>query len=155
MLWRFKMENQKKPFTPAEMYREWGKMGGRPPKYTKPEDMELRCEEYFITCIDRGENITITGLALYLGFSCRETIYEYGKKKGFSDVVKRAMCVVENRYEIAACNNNATGPIFILKNMGWSDRTEMDLKDDRRTLDNEEREARIKELKKKLGVKKD
>lgn len=140
--------------TPADMFKKWGKMGGRPPVFSKPADLEKRCEEYFLNCIKEGDNITITGLALYLGFSSRGTINEYAKKKGFSDVVKRAMCVVENRYEVAACDNNATGPIFILKNMGWSDRTEMDLKDDRRTLDNEEREARIKELKNKLGVKK-
>lgn len=137
----------------ADMFSKWGKMGGRPPIYDTPDQLELRCEEYFTNCIANKDHITITGLALFLGFSSRGTINEYAKKPGFSDIVKRAMCVVENRYEIAACDNNATGPIFILKNMGWSDRTEMDLKDDRRTLDNDQREARIKELKAKLKIK--
>ena len=135
-----------------EMYKEWGKLGGRPVKYNDPKELEKRCEEYFLKCIEGIQNITITGLALYLGFSSRSTINEYAKKDGFSNIVKRAMLVVENRYEFAACDNNATGPIFILKNMGWSDRQDIDLKDDRRTQSNEEREVEIRALEKELGI---
>jgi len=40
-------------------------------------------------------------------------------------LIKRALLMVENSYEKRACENNATGPIFVLKNMGWSDKTEI------------------------------
>ena len=47
----------------------------------------------------------------------------------------------------------ATGIVNLKSNHKWTDRQDIDLKDDRRTLDNEQREARILELKKKLGIK--
>lgn len=98
---------------------------GRPPIYDDPEILKNKCEQYFIECLENEEKITITGLALYLGFCSRGTIYEYEKKKEFSDVIKRAMMVVENSYE-KLTEKNPTGAIFILKNMGWSDKQEHD-----------------------------
>lgn len=47
----------------------------------------------------------------------------------------------------------ATAIVNLKSNYHWKDRQDIDLKDDRRTLDNEQREARIEELKEKLGVK--
>jgi len=99
---------------------------GRPPNYDDPEKLHNKCEEYFLYCIDNKEKITITGLALYLGFNSRDTIYEYQKKKEFSDIIKRAMLVVENRYE-EQTERNPAGAIFVLKNMGWKDKTESDV----------------------------
>lgn len=36
--------------------------------------------------------------------------------------------MVENGYESALRQNNATGSIFALKNMGWKDKTEQDVR---------------------------
>jgi len=41
--------------------------GGRPPTFPTPEDLELKCNEYLIYCIDNEEKPTITGMTL-LGY---------------------------------------------------------------------------------------
>jgi len=95
---------------------------GRPPIYSDDElgfeQLKEKCIEYF----SQDEKATITGLALYLGFSCRDTLYEYSKKEVFSDLIKRAMLMVENSYELSGTSFD----IFALKNMGWKDKTEVE-----------------------------
>ena len=102
--------------------------GGRPPIYSDPEELQRAVDLYFIQCDDpdKPQPKTITGLALALGFCSRGTIYEYEQKPEFSDIIKKAMLNVECSYEQRACTNNPTGPIFVLKNMGWSDKQEID-----------------------------
>jgi len=103
-----------------------GNNGGRPPKYEKPEQLREKCVEYFESCIELDEKITITGLALFLGFCSRNTLYDYAKKEEFKYIIKNAMLVVENSYESKGTNFD----IFALKNMGWTDRQEIDMKAD-------------------------
>lgn len=105
--------------------------GGRPPIYSDPKVLQEKVDLYFLQCDDPENPIpkTITGLALALGFCSRQTIYEYEKLPQFSDIIKTAMLKVENRYENAACSGNPTGPIFILKNMGWKDKFENEITD--------------------------
>lgn len=131
-----------------------GNEGGRPPIYTDPKELEQQCEAYFIwiqgeshkeTKIIKDketgaheevqievwdrfpENATITGLTLFLGFESRSTLYEYEKKFEFSYIIKRAMLMVENEYEKAVRSDKVpTGSIFVLKNMGWADKQELD-----------------------------
>jgi len=102
-------------------------LGGRPRKYNSPEDFEAKVDEYVIHCADKEEPITWTGLALYLGFSSRQSIDEYLEYDGFSDSVKRAKMIVENAYEKRLQGNSPTGAIFALKNMNWKDKTETEI----------------------------
>lgn len=71
------------------------------------------------------ENATITGLALFLGFESRQSIYDYEKNGDFSYTIKRARLHVENSYEKNLLSRNAVGAIFALKNFGWSDKQEI------------------------------
>jgi hypothetical protein len=122
-----------------------GNNGGRPPLYSDPIELQKKVDEYFEGLKgefhykedDEGEkikvwdvypeNATITGLILYIGFESRSTFYEYEKKVEFSNIIKRASLRVENEYEKALRNDKqATGSIFALKNMGWSDKSEID-----------------------------
>lgn len=103
------------------------KQVGRPRLYETPEDFEAKVYEYQEYCKESKEPVTWTGLALFLGFSSRQSIDEYAKYEGFSDVVKRAKLFVEWHYEMRVNGNNATGPIFVLKNMGWSDKQDLSL----------------------------
>jgi len=98
---------------------------GRPPLYESPEQLFQKANEYFEYCISNKEKITITGLALYLGFESRQSIYDYAEKEEYSYIIKRAQLVVENSYETAG----QTIDIFALKNMGWVDRQELTGKD--------------------------
>lgn len=99
---------------------------GRPRHFDTPEQFEEKVYEYQQHCKDAQEPVTWTGLALFLGFSSRQAINEYENYEGFSDAVKKAKLFVEWHYEMRVNGNNATGPIFVLKNMGWSDKQQIE-----------------------------
>lgn len=99
-----------------------GNNGGRPVIYDDAETLSAKCLEYFEYCIENTEKATITGLALYLGFESRKTLYNYGEKQEFLHIIKRACLTVENSYELSG----GTIDIFALKNMGWVDKSEVD-----------------------------
>ena len=99
---------------------------GAPPKYDNPEQLQAQVDEYFEWVGTVNERPTITGLALYLGFESRQSIYDYEKKKGFAYILKRARLAIENYYEGKLMGQQVTGAIFALKNMGWTDRLQVD-----------------------------
>ncbi len=92
-----------------------------------PEEFARLCEEYFYNCKESDEPITITGLAIHLGFSSRQSIYDYQKKDGFDFIASRARLMVEHSYELGLRGQNPTGSIFGLKNFGWSDKQSIEL----------------------------
>ena len=96
---------------------------GRPRLYDTPEQFDAKVEQYKIYCDTKPEPVTWTGLALYLGFSSRQSIDEYLNYDGFSDSVKRAKSLVEYSYELKLHGASPTGSIFALKNFGWSDKS--------------------------------
>ncbi len=96
-------------------------MAGRPAMYETPDEMQDAIDKYFI----ENEIITITGLALWLGFEDRQSLYDYEKKPEFTCIIKRARLRVENSYEMRLITSQSpTGAIFALKNMGWKDKQE-------------------------------
>ena len=99
-----------------------GNNGGRPPKFESPEDLEEAVNNYF----ENEDALSVTGLALSLGFDSRQSLYDYAEKDEFSYIIKRAKLVIENNYENCLLNASPTGAIFALKNMGWKDKQELD-----------------------------
>ena len=99
--------------------------GGQPPKYSSPEELDNKVKEYLEEIKKTCEPATITGLALYLGFCSRQSFYDYENMKEFSYTIKKARLTIESKYEIALHGGNASGPIFALKNLGWSDKQEI------------------------------
>lgn len=104
-----------------------GNNGGRPKIYEDPQELEAKCEQYFLWCIENKVNLTITGLGLFLGFSSRNTIDEYSKRDEFSSIIKRAKFVVENSYEQQLDSFKYGGAVFALKNMGWKDQVDSNI----------------------------
>lgn len=104
-----------------------GNNGGCPPYFdgNNPEDVEKLsnlCIEYFEQLPAVNEPPTVTGLTLFLGFDCKQTLYNYAKKIEFLDPIKRALTKIEQYHEIAtSMGDKCTGNIFILKNFGWKD----------------------------------
>jgi hypothetical protein len=105
------------------------KKNGRPRMFGSPEEFDAKVEEYQKYCKEEQEPVTWTGLALYLGFSSRQSIDEYQKYEGFSDSVKRAKTFVEWHYEMRLCGDRPTGAIFALKNFNWKDKPEEESSD--------------------------
>lgn len=129
-------------------------MRGRPATFKNPEQMQARVDEYFewikgekvnemrmvrdavsgneelqqvIYWKREPERPTITGLCLYLGFASRQAFDTYKcKEADFLSVITRAKMLVEKSYEERAMDrNSARGAIFIMGNLGWYNRTEV------------------------------
>jgi hypothetical protein len=81
-----------------------------------------------VIVVREPEPPTITGLALHLGFASRQSFYDYEERGEYSYIIKNARLRVEKGYELRLHRNNPTGSIFALKNMGWSDKQEIDQK---------------------------
>lgn len=131
-----------------------GNKGGRPPKFKTPQALAKKCDEYFVYIEGEKEQYyvmeeneetgemervlkerwlrfpehpTVTGLALYLGFSNRLSLYDYKEHDEFSDIIKRATTRIEHNYEKSLFSNTPAGSIFALKNMGWQDKTQQEI----------------------------
>jgi hypothetical protein len=103
-----------------------GNEGGKPPFYSDPLEMQKVCDNYFTECEEKKEPLTITGLALALGFSTRKSLLDYSEKIEFVNIIKKAHLKVECGYEKRLSAGQPTGAIFALKNMDWHDKTEVD-----------------------------
>lgn len=124
---------------------------GRPPKYETAEQLEAAIERYFEDCVPKplfvedadgnpimvkdakgnpvvNENPpTTAGLALYLGFAERQSLYDQSERgEDFSYAFKRAITRIFAHHEARFSGNNPTGSIFWAKNHGMSDRTEVE-----------------------------
>lgn len=99
---------------------------GRPPFIETPEEFDAEVERYVAECELKGEPLTKSGLAYFLGYADRSGLDEAAKRDGFSLSVKRALLLVESSYEKRLTGPNAAGPIFALKNFGWKDKQEME-----------------------------
>lgn len=97
----------------------------RPPFYETVEEMEVALTNYFKTT-PIGE-LTVTGLAIFLGFTSRQALLNYECKSEFIDAIKKAKLIVENDYEVALRKNGRSGDIFGLKNFGWKDAQDVNL----------------------------
>jgi len=120
----------------------------RPRKYDTEQELSAQVDAYLKLYKD---SLTITGLALALGFESRQSIYDYEKNGEFSYIIKRARLHVENRYETELLGDKPTGSIFALKNMGWSDKIETVNKNENTNIEVNETEA--KAIKKALDDK--
>lgn len=97
--------------------------GGRPRLWKDPLELSNMIADYF----NSTERPTLSGLAVYLEID-RQTLYNYKERDEFFDIIKKATAKVESIYEERAIyENNPTGVIFALKNMGWTDRVSNDL----------------------------
>jgi len=101
-------------------------MAGRPPKYKTVEELQTAIDKYFED-VANEEKPTVTGLAYHLGFTSRQSIYDFEtkKKKVFAYTIKRAVLKIEHKHELGLYNQSNAGHIFWLKNRRWSDKQEI------------------------------
>lgn len=100
---------------------------GRPPKFEAPEKLQEKISEYFKKCKEEDRPYTMAGLAYALDCD-RATLFRYGKKDEFFDVIQRAKTRIETFLEeqLFVCPRTA-GVIFNLKNnFNWKDRHEVE-----------------------------
>lgn len=134
----------KKPV--AKPKKETRDTAGAPPKYETVEILQAAIDKYFkyiegIFTIETDEDTgqpkkiwerypepaTITGLAYWLGFDSRQSIYDYKGRAGFSYTIKRARLRIEANYEKNLSGQQPAGSIFALKNLGWNDKVQNEI----------------------------
>lgn len=123
---------------------------GRPPFYNTAEEIQERIDAYFEECkgeilfdsdgnpmVDKYGNVirvgvrplTITGLALALGFNSRQALLNYQAKDEFHDTILRAKAKVERYAEERLFDKDgANGAKFSLANNfdGWREKKEIE-----------------------------
>lgn len=125
--------------------------GGRPPLYSDEKELELKMDEYFEACkpeyakdsdgviitTQKGAIVlnlnapSLSGLALFLGYESRQSLYDNEKTEKFSYIIKRARTKVEEwvyQHSLDGSIPPAVG-IFTLKQFGWTDKQEIDIND--------------------------
>jgi len=125
------------------------KKSGRPPAYKTVEEMQKVIDEYFESCngeyviVDgcavtdknghpvktKERPLTITGLALALGFNTRQALLNYEGKPAFVDTIKRAKSRIEQYAEERLFDKDGVnGAKFNLSNnfKGWSEKQQID-----------------------------
>ena len=120
--------------------------GGRPPEYSTVEAMQEKIDQYFEHCrgtivLDKNgdplldkygnvvrdgvEPLTVTGLALALGFTSRQALLNYQAKPEFVDTVTRAKTMIEKYAECRLYDKDGVnGAKFALANNfeGWKEK---------------------------------
>lgn len=124
---------------------------GRPPKFKNAEEMQAKIDAYFKECEgkilrDEKDNIvfdkfgqpviigvrplTVTGLAVALGFTSRQALLNYQAKKEFIDTITRAKAKIEQYAEERLFDRDgANGAKFSLANnfSGWNEKAKVEL----------------------------
>ena len=97
----------------------------RPRIYNDENELQEEILKYFEQCKNElSERPTVTGLALFLGFASKQSLYDYEKNDKFSYPIKRALTMIECELEKRLENQSVSGIIFALKNMGWTDKVQ-------------------------------
>ena len=123
--------------------------GGRPPVFNTVEEMQEKIDAYFEECeghpltdkegnvlTDKHNNpiivgvrpLTITGLALALGFNSRQSLLNYEGKEEFLDTIKKAKARVEQYAEERLFDKDGSnGAKFSLSNnfKGWTEKQQI------------------------------
>jgi hypothetical protein len=89
--------------------------------YTDPAIMEAGIDDYFSICEGKDNPPHVTGMALHLGFTGRQALFNYMQRPGrnpFLDVIKRAKARIEDHRmtSMLTNRNNVIAGIFDLKN---------------------------------------
>lgn len=92
-----------------------------PRKFKSAEEIYELAEAFGQKCIKERRPMTITGMALALGFNSRDAFYKYEQDSAFGYAMRRVRTIVEEGYELRLHGSTPTGAIFALKSMGWQE----------------------------------
>jgi len=105
-----------------------GRRRGRK-KMLTPEQFKERAKEYFDECNALDEAPSIAGLAYHLGFSSKQSIFDYRKDPEYKHEANRATLFIEAwlNKKVANKDTYSPGQWHILKaNFGYEDKQSLD-----------------------------
>lgn len=96
--------------------------------FETPEDLMAAVNEYFREADEEHMPYTISGLCLAIGYS-REMLLRRAYDTVVADIILQARQLVEQQHEILLLTDpkRATGVMFALKNLGWTDKNYLDI----------------------------
>lgn len=120
------------------------KTAGKKAKYGSPQEMQKKIDEYFAkyenrepltdrngrVLLDKEGNIvydqgipTSSGLALFLGFTSRTSMFNYTLKPTFKEVITHARLKLQSFWEPLLATKNYQGARYFCSNMsdGWQE----------------------------------
>ena len=80
-----------------------------------PEQVEELSAQYFTDCKENKDPLTITGLALALGFSTRQSVYDYMKDPDYQKAMGRAYLRIEHSYELQLAGGRGDGGVVFAR----------------------------------------
>lgn len=98
--------------------------GGRPSLFNSADELEEKIEVYKKYLATESKPPTLAGMAYYTGID-RKTLYNYSKKDEFFPVIKKFVDWILMNFEEIAIETGGSGIIFILKQYGYSDKSEV------------------------------
>lgn len=99
---------------------------GRPKKFSSPEELELKCTEYFNECDKLHRPYGVCGLAVYLGLN-RTTLFKYQRDypDTYGEIIEWAKAVIEAYLETGLYGKGYNGCRYNLSaNFGWAEKQE-------------------------------
>lgn len=95
-------------------------------KYPHPDDFDDNEEvEKCLKAIQSGRMPTINGLALFMGFSSINSLYDYKEKKGFTKVLEQIRTKIASYYELSITSKFGQNAFNWLKSVQsdiWQDK---------------------------------
>lgn len=96
-------------------------------EYSSPAILREMVNSYFDECDALDVPYTVSGLCLSVGYS-RERLLTTSADNELGDVISQAKLLIEQQIEYRLSKDDKPqGLVFALKNMGWTDRQQLDL----------------------------
>jgi hypothetical protein len=91
-----------------------------------PDEFDMLVDLYRADCVANDDPLSVVGLALFMGFSSKQTIYNYKEHEDglFKDSVDRALSMVEKQhYDKVVKGECHQGNTFLLRSVyGYQDK---------------------------------
>ena len=123
--------------------------GGRPVKWKTPQEMYLAGETYLKARLEQKKVLKIAGLALALDLSY-QGLLEYEEKPQFSETVKKLKTMILDAAEDRLYSNHTTAAIWHTKQLGFKDKSEVEMSGGLSDLSDSELDKKIQDLAKKI-----
>ena len=94
----------------------------RPLRFKTVDELDFMIDMYISEQETDGNPLSIPGLCLYLGFADKKSFYDYEGRELYSHSIKRARTTIELCVVNAIMKGGGAGPIFMAKNMGYTDK---------------------------------
>lgn len=117
------------PLSLGSIFSKSMRFGGRPPTYADPDHLQQEIQSFFDECDVNSAPPTIAGLTAWLGFTDRRSVRDYhDTRPDFAPVLRAGFNLIAHWHERRVSTEaSVQGSIFILKNLSYTDNSQVSL----------------------------